>query len=89
MDLGNIQKYFTDTYQMKEWNSNSPREGGAEVGARKRKGNGCLEQQEHGRTWKSRRLMVEVSTTSGTTNSRTQSPLFMGAKSGIWREPTD
>ena len=33
--------------------------------------------------------LVEETRTSGTTDSRTLSPLFMGAKSGYGREPTD
>ena len=86
-NIGNIKKYFTDLHQHKEWSSNDTKEGGAE--GRKRKPDGYLEQTTDLRSCKSRRLLLEETETSGKTDSRTLSPLFMGAKSGCGREPAD
>ena len=56
---------------------------------RKRKQEDCLEQTPDLRSKKSRRTLVEDTECSGMIDSRTLSPLTLGAKSGCGREPVD
>ena len=76
--LGNIRNYFSELYTSKEWSTSSQKEGGELGGTRKRKDKDCLEPEEHMACPKSRRLLVEATVTSGTTNSRTKCPFILG-----------
>ena len=86
--LGTIQKYFTNLQTHKECQNRLEEEGGDVTGLRKRKGS-LVEATEHQTIFKSIRL-DDVTTSHGTmTTSRTECPLFLGAKSLYGREPDD
>ena len=88
-DIGKIRQYFTNLQLRKEWNTSTSIEGGMGDGLRKRNGEMMLEDPEQRKTTKSRRLlMVGPEKSSGTDDSGTMCPLFLGAKSGTRREET-
>ena len=84
--LGTIHKFFSNLQTHKECQNRLEEDGGDVTGLRKRKGS-LVEATEHQMVFKSRRLDVETTSHGTTTTSRTECPLFLGAKSFYGRDP--